>query len=99
MCSSACSGNDHPESPFLCFFGVLDHAQRGTMGRNNSDFMWYAELFQDIRRSFHDREIAVASHNDADQRIHKMICSKIGNKKDTGCWILDTRGWKFEVGG
>ena len=40
------------------------------MCRDDGDFVGDVKLFQNIRSSLHDREIAVAAHDNTDQWIH-----------------------------
>src|SRR5258706_15820484 len=74
------------------------------MGRYNGHFVRNTKLFQDPGGSFHNNKIAVASHNNADKRIHTMICSKIRNKEEgrrnkVKCKRLKAKGSRFKAQG
>ena len=73
MSCSAGAGNDDTDDSFVCMGGKIDHALWCAVCRNYGHLHRDTEMLQYLRCIFHDREIGIGAHDDADHWFHALI--------------------------
>jgi hypothetical protein len=69
--------------------GVGRQHVRGAVGGDDADLVGDLEIAQDVRRLAHDGQVAVAAHDDADDRL--LLLDHRGSSPGTGSGATSCR--------
>jgi hypothetical protein len=69
MPGNAGAGDDHTQAPAGGFPSVVEHLLRCAVRRDDVHLARDLELAQHVDGALHHREVGVAAHDDADERL------------------------------